>query len=121
MTKIKKNNSSFIKQASILAIASLVARFLGFLYRPLLTDLIGDSGNAIYTAGYYIYTFLLILSSAGLPAGISKMVSERLALKEYKNAHLVFQISLLVSSVLGTASLPLKNISNIVLSTQTFT
>ncbi len=97
----KKKSGSFVKQAAILAFASIMVRFLGFLYRIPMTNMIGNTGNAIYTAGYYIYTFLLILSSAGLPAAISKMVSERLAAGEYRNAHKVFQISLLLSGTLG--------------------
>ncbi|MEA5057673.1 MAG: polysaccharide biosynthesis protein [Anaerotignum propionicum] len=96
-----KRKTSFVKQAAILATASILVRFLGFVYRVPLTNMIGDSGNGIYSAGYYIYTFLLILSSAGLPAAISKMVSERLALKEYRNAHKVFQSALIVSGTLG--------------------
>ena len=97
----KKKGGSFVKQAAILATAGILVRLLGFLYRIPMTNMIGDQGNGIYSAGYYIYTFLLILSSAGLPAAISKMVSERLALKEYRNAHQVFQVSLTVSGVLG--------------------
>lgn len=97
----KKKGGSFVKQAAILAFASIMVRFLGFLYRIPMTNMIGNTGNGIYTAGYYIYTFLLILSSAGLPAAISKMVSERLAAKEYRNAHKVFQVSLLLSGTLG--------------------
>ena len=98
---VKKKSGSFIKQAAILAFASIMVRVLGFLYRIPMTNMIGDTGNAIYSAGYYIYTFLLILSSAGLPAAISKMVSERLAAGEYRNAHKVFQISLIISGMLG--------------------
>ena len=97
----QKKSSSFLKQAAILAVASILVRIMGFLYRIPMTNMIGDQGNAIYSAGYYIYTFLLILSSAGLPAAISKMVSERLALKQYRNAHMVFRVSLLVSGLLG--------------------
>ena len=98
----KKSGGGFIKQAAILAAASLLVRFLGFVYRLPLTNMIGDEGNAIYAGGYYIYTFLLILSSAGLPAAISKLVSERIALKQYRNAHRVFQAALVVSTTLGT-------------------
>lgn len=99
--KAKKKSGGFIKQAAILAAASLLVRFLGFVYRLPLTNMIGDQGNAIYSGGYYIYTFLLILSSAGLPAAISKLVSERIALKQYRNAHRVFQAALVVSTTLG--------------------
>ena len=98
----KKSGGGFIKQAAILAAASLLVRFLGFVYRLPLTNMIGDEGNAIYAGGYYIYTFLLILSSAGLPAAISKLVSERIALKQYRNAHRVFQAALVISTTLGT-------------------
>ncbi|MBR2382376.1 MAG: polysaccharide biosynthesis protein [Anaerotignum sp.] len=97
----KKSGGSFIKQAAILAAASLLVRFLGFVYRLPLTNMIGDEGNAIYAGGYYIYTFLLILSSAGLPAAISRLVSERIALKQYRNAHRVFHAALIVSTTLG--------------------
>lgn len=99
-----KPAGSFVKQAAILAIASLFVRFLGFLYRVPLTALIGDEGNGIYASGYYIYTFFLILSSAGLPAAISKMVSERAAQGKYEDAHNVFKVSMLVASVLGFLS-----------------
>lgn len=96
-----KKKGGFIKQAAILAAASLLVRFLGFVYRLPLTNMIGDQGNAIYAGGYYIYTFLLILSSAGLPAAISKLVSERIALRQYRNAHRVFQAALVISTSLG--------------------
>lgn len=99
--KNTKRGSSFVKQAAILATAGLVVRFMGFLYRVPMTNMIGDEGNAIYNAGYNIYNFLLILSSAGLPAAVGKLVSERIALKQYKNAHKVFRVALMVSSTLG--------------------
>ena len=41
---------SFLKQASILALAGIIARFMGFLYRVPLTNLIADKGNAYYSA-----------------------------------------------------------------------
>lgn len=97
----EQNSNSFLKQATILAVASIFVRFLGMIYRFPLTNMIGDRGNAIYSAGYYIYTFLLILSSAGLPVAISKLVSERLAYGEHNNAHRVFQCSFVLSSLTG--------------------
>lgn len=96
-----KVKSSFVKQAAVLAIASLIVRFIGFLYRLPLTRLIGDEGNGIYSAGFYLYTFFLIMSSAGLPAAISKMVAERRIRNEYKNAHRVFRISLIIAAITG--------------------
>ena len=100
MEKTKKGGS-FLKQAAILAAAGILVRVIGFLYRLPLTSLIHDEGNSLYASGYYIYQFLLILSSAGFPAAISKMVSERLARREFTNAHNVFRVSMMVGAILG--------------------
>lgn len=95
------SKTRFIKQAAILAIASLLVRFLGFLYRLPLTNMLGDEGNGIYSAGFYLYNFFLVMSSAGLPAAISKIVSEKIALQEYKNVKKTFKISLLLAGSMG--------------------
>ena len=95
------SKTKFIKQAAILAIASLLVRLLGFLYRLPLTNMLGDEGNGIYSAGFYLYNFFLVMSSAGLPAAISKIVSEKIALEEYKNVKKTFKISLILASTVG--------------------
>ena len=100
MQKSNKTNS-FVKQATILAGASFFVRFLGFLYRLPLTNLIGDEGNGIYSAGFYLYNFFLVMSSAGLPVAISKIISENIALGRYKNANKVFKVALIISSISG--------------------
>lgn len=102
--KSNKNllGGSFVKMAAILAAAGLIVRVIGFLYRLPLTNMIGDRGNGIYSAGYYIYNFFLIMSSAGLPVAISKMISEKIAVGEYSNARKIFNVSMWTS---GTVSL----------------
>lgn len=99
----RTKKSSFVKQAAILAAASIIVRILGFLYRVPLTNMIGDEGNGIYSAGYYIYTLFLVMSSSGLPAAISKMVSEKYALGHFKSAHKIFKVSLTVAGLTGLA------------------
>lgn len=103
-TNEKNNNllgGSFVKMAAILAASGLVVRFIGFLYRLPLTNMIGDRGNGIYAAGYNIYNFFLIMSSAGLPAAISRMIAEKLALEEYSNARKIFRVSMLAAGGLS--------------------
>lgn len=97
----KSKRISFVKQAAILAIASLLVRLLGFLYRLPLTDMLGDEGNGIYSAGFYLYNFFLVMSSAGLPAAISKIISEKYSLGEYKNLKTVFTVSLTIAIFVG--------------------
>ncbi len=99
--KSKKSGGSFVKQAAILAAAGILVRILGFLYRLPLTNMIGNVGNGIYAAGYNIYNFFLIMSSAGLPVAISKMIAEKVALEEYRNAKKIFSVSMVVAGGLS--------------------
>ena len=90
----KNRSSSFVVQAAILASAGIFSRVIGFMYKLPMQAMIGDKGMGIYNQGHIIYNFLLILSSAGLPAAISKMVSARLAFNQSGNAHKVFLVAL---------------------------
>lgn len=100
---MKKKNSGgkLVKQAAVLAIASLIVRLMGLIYRWPLTNMIGDDGNGLYGIAFNIYLFFFVISSGGLPAAISKMVSERMALKEYKSAHKVFKTALMLAASTG--------------------
>ena len=101
MNNQKTKNNSFVKQAAILAAAGLIARVLGFAYRIPITNIVGDDGNGVYALAYNIYNFLLILSSAGIPAAISKMVAEQDSIGEYKESHRIFHASLLFVGGIG--------------------
>ena len=107
--KEKSAGSSIAVQAGILAIATIVVRIIGLLYRAPLTAIIGDEGNGYYGAAYNIYMIILILSSNSLPAAISRQMSTKIAVGEYRNAQRTFHCALIYSLIVGTAgSLLLK-------------
>lgn len=98
----KKNTAgSFLKQGSILALASILVRIIGMLYRIPMANIIGDDGNGIYSAAYEVYNILLIISSYGMPMAVSKMVAAKCSQKKYRGAYQVFRCSLLFSIVSG--------------------
>lgn len=93
-------------QAGILAAAGIISRIIGLLYRGPLTAIIGDEGNGYYTSAFNIYTIILLISSYSIPGAVSKVIAQKLAVKEYKNAHRIFICSLwYVVGVGGAASL----------------
>mgnify|MGYP000862956877 FL=1 len=100
MTNNKKSDS-FIKQAGILAIAGIICRIIGILYRSPLTGIIGDEGNGYYSVAYNIYTIILLVSSYSIPSAISKVIAQKLAMKEYKNAQRIFHCSIIYVVVVG--------------------
>lgn len=100
----KKNDTSFLVQGSILAIASLVSRVIGLVYRIPLTAIIGDHGNDYYSCAYEIYSLLLLISSYSLPMAVSKMVSARISNGEKQNAYRVFKGAMIFALFTGTAA-----------------
>ena len=88
-------------QAGILAVAGIVVRIIGLLYRAPLTAVIGDEGNGYYSFAYNIYTNILLISSYSIPSAISKIMSQRLALKQYKNAQRIFRCALVYVTIIG--------------------
>lgn len=94
-------SGNFVKQAGILAMAGIIVRIIGILYRSPLTGIIGDEGNGYYSSAYNIYTIILLISSYSIPSAISKVIAQRLALREYKNAHRIFHCAILYVVIVG--------------------
>lgn len=100
-TSQKKNHTNFLVQGSILAIASIVSRIIGLLYRGPLTDIIGDLGNDYYSTAFEIYSLLLLISSCSLPLAVSKMVSARVSQGKMKDAYRVFKAAMVFGMCTG--------------------
>ena len=88
-------------QAGILAMASMIVRVIGLLYRAPLTAIIGDEGNGYYGTAYNIYTIILMVSSYSMPSAISKLMAQKLAVGEYRNANRVFRCALTHGVLVG--------------------
>ncbi len=93
---------SFIYHGGLLAITSIVVRLIGFFYRVPLVRILGEEGVGYYSGAFEVYAFLLIVSSYGMPAAISKLISKNLALKKYDDARNIFIGALLLSLTVGT-------------------
>lgn len=95
----RRNN--FIVQGSLLAIASIIVRIIGMVYRVPLTAIIGDEGNGYYTSAFSIYTLLLILSSFSMPTAVSKIVSANLVNRQYRNTARVLRAAFFYATIAG--------------------
>ena len=102
-SSINENNSkkNLLKQAGILAIAGIISRIIGLLYGSPLAAIIGDEGNGYYGAAYAVYTIVLLVSSYSIPSAMSKIISGKLAVKEYKNAHKIFKCAIIYVLIVG--------------------
>ena len=80
--KIPKKET-FMQGVITLIFSQVLVKVLGLIYTLYLTNRpgFGDKGNGIVAAGYQIYAMLLTISSIGVPNAISKLISERVALR----------------------------------------
>ena len=95
----KKNN--FVLQAGILAASGMIVKVISLIYRSPLLSIIGLEGNGYYSTAINIYTIILLISSYSIPSAISKVIAQKIAFKEYRNAQRVFQCALLYVLVVG--------------------
>lgn len=99
MAESRKNN--FIIQGSILAIAGIVSRIIGMLFRIPMLAIIGEDGMGVYSTAYSIYNILLMISSYSLPQAVSKLISVKTAKQQFRNVRQTFILSLIFGAVLG--------------------
>lgn len=90
MSSNGKKKDSFILQAGILAAAGFISRIIGLLYVSPVTRIIGPVGLGYYQTAYNYYAIVLMISSYSIPSAISKVIAQKLSLREYRNAHRVF-------------------------------
>ncbi len=101
MSNKKNSDASFLVQGSILAMASIISRIVGLLYRMPLKAIIGKVGNDYYSTAYSVYNIILIISCYSIPLAVSKLVSERMGKGRVKDAYRVFKVALTFAIISG--------------------
>ena len=92
------------KGFAILSAASVICKVLAFVYLPVQAMLVHDGGNGVISAGYKLYAFIYALTNAGLPVVISKFISERAELGDYRGTKTVFKSAFLLMLFFGCLS-----------------
>ena len=72
-------NNTVYKNTSIVTGLSVVERALGFLYRIVLSRLIGAEGLGLYQVAFSLYTLFYTLGTGGLPITVSRMIAKNRA------------------------------------------
>ncbi len=111
---------STTKGFAILSAAGMIVKLISLLYVPMLLILIGDEGYGVYYGAYSIFAFVYVITNTGLTSAISKLVSELIALKNYRDAVKCFKmarlmliaIGAIMSILMGFLSKPLASMMN---------
>ena len=98
---LKKNEKTFLTGVIILTAANLITKVIGLVFKIPLTNMLGDEGMGYFNTAYQIYTWLYMLSTAGVPVALSMMVSDFDARGRHADTKRLFKLTLLFFSVTG--------------------
>ena len=97
----KKQN--FLQGTALLAMATAIVKVIGALYKIPLNAIIGEQGFSYFNTAYDIYNVLLMISTAGLPVAMSRMISQASALGNYRQVRRVYNTARGIFLGLGIA------------------
>ena len=72
----KSMKNTVYKSASIVTALSVAERGLGFLYRVVLSRLIGAEGLGLYQVALSLFSLFLTVGTGGIPITVSRMISK---------------------------------------------
>ena len=90
--------------AALLALATAIVKVIGAIYKIPLKMIIGDQGYGYFTTAYDIYSVLLMISTAGLPVAMSRMISQASALGNYNQVRKIYKTARGIFLALGVIS-----------------
>ena len=99
MSDTKKQ--SFLHGTALLALATAVVKVIGALYKIPLNAIIGEQGFGYFNTAYEIYNVLLMISTAGLPVAMSRMISQASSLGSYRQVRKIYTTCRTIFLVLG--------------------
>ncbi len=101
-TQPKKQN--FLHGATLLALATVIVKVIGAVYKIPLQAILGKIGYSYFSSAYDIYTLLLLISTAGLPVAMSRMISEASSLGDHARTRRVYNTSRAIFFIIGAVS-----------------
>jgi stage V sporulation protein B len=107
VTSMGQKNKSFVNAALIFGIAGIIVKILGAFYKVPLGNILGEEGSSYVASVYPYYNWLLVVSSAGFPAAIAKLISEHEARGEIEEAEKLFALMRKVMTLIGLTTMTL--------------
>ncbi|MBE6934152.1 MAG: polysaccharide biosynthesis protein [Ruminococcaceae bacterium] len=92
---------SFLHGTMLLALSTAIVKVIGAFYSIPLKQIIGDDSFGYYSTAYEIYTLLLLISTAGLPVAMSRMIAGASSLNHYREMRKIYTVARTMFLTLG--------------------
>lgn len=97
----KTKSRSFVLGAAILAAASILVKIIGAFYKIPLGMILGPVGMADFSIAYNIYALLFVISTAGVPSAVSKLISESEARGQTGDMLRIYRVAYCAFAMIG--------------------
>lgn len=94
--------SSFVSGAFILMAAATINRIIGFVYQAVIYRLIGPEGVGLFNLVYPVYVLIIVMATAGIPLGVSKLVSEEEARGNHRGSYQILGLAISILIITGS-------------------
>ena len=105
---LPRRKQNFMEGAAVLTLAVAAIKVIGAVYKIPLGNLLDKDGMAHFYVAYNIYSLLLIVSTAGLPLALSRLVSRAEAMGRVNQRKRIFRVTAGVFFLLGVVCCGVK-------------
>lgn len=97
-------SKSIVRGTMLLTGAAFLSKFLGLIYVIPFNEMVGPAGGTLYGFAYTPYSIFLSLSTVGIPAAVSKIVSKYNSLEDYQTGMRMFKVGSVLMLITGVAA-----------------
>ena len=98
---MSEKKQGFVSGALILMLSNIIVKVVGAIFKIPLSNVIGDHAMGYFSSAYAIYSMCFLISTAGLPVAISRMIASARAKNNEKEADRIYRVSLSIFVIIG--------------------
>lgn len=99
-----KKGQNLLVGALVLLISNMLVKVIGAIFRIPMYNMLGD-GMAYFNAAYNFYVTIYLVSTAGIPVAISRMVASAEAQGKYRESKRILRVALVLFASVGFAAM----------------
>ncbi|MBE6916183.1 MAG: polysaccharide biosynthesis protein [Ruminococcaceae bacterium] len=88
-----RKKQSFLKGTLILSIAAIIVKIIGAVFKIPLMNILGGDGMGYFSTAYDLYMPVYVLSTAGLPVAIARVVAEYSSKRRYRDVKKTLKVA----------------------------
>lgn len=85
----------------VYGLSNIITKIIGLFFKIPMNDLLGETGMAYFNAAYSVYVLFYMISTAGLPVAVSRLVAESRARGRFRQVKKIYKLTLLLFFIIG--------------------